>query len=571
MSDWASNRVGRFKAAWGRLGGAQRWLAAGLVAALLVAGGVGYYLNRPEWVVLVNQAEPRDAAAIVAKLQELKVPYRPTGDGYTIVVPKSEQYTAKLALAQAGLPKGGNVGLELFDEPKFGATDFDRRVNYLRAQQGELERALLRITELEYANVKLAIPEQTVFVRDQQPVTAAVMVQVRAGKKLTGEQVQGIVSFLSGSVQGLSPENVKVVDQTGRLLATGEDAPLDGDAAGTQAQRQLSMQRDLEQRVQTMLEPIFGAGNVLARVSLELSLDSSRVESNTVGNSTPKTTTTTRESVSNKTTPANSTTTTGAQAQGDAGAAPTYQGVNPTGTGTGDEWRTTTTTDFEVSQRKEVTLVSPGSVKKLSVGIAINRTDLTAAQVKEIKDAVAGATGAEEANVAVTAMTFFSQDKAPAVPSPTASGFKMLPVAVGGSLALMLLVVGYLLNRRRYDEPAFEGAGLGLPAENATVGASLNAALGLDDPLSVAAAAEPNDTEEAAPTDANAVAMPPVGAPPQTARERLEVVMNARPRRQITVDGQPPDPELVAQADDLIGTSPEAAAEVLRQWLKGGA
>ncbi|HWH70497.1 MAG TPA: flagellar basal-body MS-ring/collar protein FliF, partial [Candidatus Sulfotelmatobacter sp.] len=321
MASLAVGALGRMKEIWGRLNPTQRWLVGGLGLALAGAIGLAAYLNRTQWVTLVTRADPKDAAAIVARLNELKVPYQPSGDNtITIEVPKSEQYTAKLALAQSGLPKGDSVGMELFNEPKFGATEFDRKVNYLRAQQGELERALLRMAEIDYAKVQLAIPDKTVFARDQQPVTAAVLVQPRAGKRITNEQVNGIVNFVAGSVQGLTLENVKVVDQTGRLLSSGIADPnslgtgLDND----QLQRQLTMQRDVEQRVQSMLEPIFGGGNVVARVNLELNTETSRIESTTVGQSVPKQTESSKEAAQGKQSSAAATT--------DPNSPPIYQG-----------------------------------------------------------------------------------------------------------------------------------------------------------------------------------------------------------------------------------------------------
>jgi flagellar M-ring protein FliF len=571
VSNWASEFIGRLKDGWGRLTGGQRWLIAGLGASLALAVGVGYYLNRPVWVVLVSNADPKDAAAIVARLQELKVPYRPTGDGYTITVPQAEQYTAKLALAEAGLPKGTGVGMEIFDEPKFGATDFDQRVNFLRAQQGELERALLRIDAIEYANVKLAIPDKTVFTRDQQPVTAAVMVQPRAGHSLTSDTVLGIVNFVANAVQGLSTDNVKVVDQTGRLLSSGLNLQAGLDlGTGTDAdyaQRQAAMQQDIEHRVQTMLEPIFGSGNVVARVSLELNLDASRIENQSVGNATPKTTATTRETTSGA--PAGSQAGTGAA---DPGAAPVYQGQGGTTVTTGDQWRTQTTTTYEVSQRKEVTLVSPGAVKRISVGIAINRTDLTADQIKQIQDTVAGATGAVASAISVTAMPFSKEQTTVPVGTAATAGFRTTPLAVGLAAAVALLLAGFFLSRRRRYQPAGPEASMLAGAPQTASGSTLDVALGLAErPMDPAEAdGQPINSASDAP-EANQVLETEDGAENQAARDRLKLVMKSRPRRQLTIDGEPLDPDLLEHADELIETSPEACAEILRQWLRKGA
>lgn len=551
MNTSASDLFGQARHRWGRMAGAQRWLAGGLIAVFALATGLALYLNRTEWVVLVSQADPRDAAAIVGRLQELKVPYRPVGDGYTITVPKADQYTAKLALAQAGLPKGGSVGLELFDEVKFGSTDFDRRVNYLRAQQGELERALLRINEVEYASVKLAIPERTVFVRDQEPVTAAVMLQVRTGRKLTADQVLGIVNFVSGSVQGLNPERVQVVDQSGRLLSSGLNvAPGLEAAESDQLQRQMTMQRELETRVQSLLEPIFGAGNVVARINLELSMDSSRIESQTVTDGAPRNTEVVRETATGGVTG-----TGGDMGTGDGGAPPVYQGQEGALANSGDQWRTRTTTNYELSQRKEITLVVPGSVKRISVGIAVNRPDLSFEQIRQIQETVAGATGAEIAAISVATMQFSQGMTAlPEIVEP--SGFPIDPLVVGGGAAGLLLLLGYLFTSRRKQNVVQEPM-IPLGTSLGDAGSTLDVALGMNEepPLE---GRRGNLDEAAAPVDG------------QTARQRLEVVMKHRPKRQLVVDGQPIDNELIQHTDEVINGNPEAGAEVLRQWLKGG-
>lgn len=547
------------KAGWGRMRPAQRWLTAGLVAALLLAIGAGVYLNRPEWVVLVNQADPKDAAEIVARLQELKVPYQPVGDGYTIMVPKEEQYTAKLALAQSGIPRGGSVGMELFDEPKFGATDFERRVNYLRAQQGELERALVRISEVESANVKLAIPERSVFVREQQPVTAAVMLQLRPGRKLSGEQVKGVINFIAGSVEGLAEANVSVVDQSGRLLSAGL-----GEGAGEGdvdlLQRQMTLQRDMEQRVQTLLEPIFGAGNVIARVNLELNTESSKIEKQTVGGATPKSTEVVRE-----VTQGGTVTGAGPITPGNTDTAPTYVGQGGTTT-TGDQWKTTTTTVNELSQEKQVTLVAPGGVKRISVGIVVNRPDLTPAQIKQIQDTVSGATGASAFEISVANMSFNRADADATGKEAGAGRLSATPLWIGGGLAGLLLLVGFLLTRRRQRlEEEAEAEALPQFLEEAPIGTTIDVALGMESPRTQAAGADAAP-DAASPEDAATDEAEAGGG----ALEQLNIAMSKKPKRQLIVEGQPVDPELLAHAEELIDNSPDASAAVLKQWLRGG-
>jgi flagellar M-ring protein FliF len=562
------------KETWGRLGRTQRWLVGGLGVALVGAVGLAYWLNRPTYVTLVSGADPKDASAIVARLNDLKVPYKPSGQStITIQVPQTEEYTAKLALAEAGLPKGSSVGMELFDSPQFGSTDFDRKVNLLRAQQGELERALERMAEIDYANVKLAIPDQSVFIKDQKPVTAAVLVQPKAGKRLSTDQVNGIVNFVANAVEGLSIANVKVVDQSGRLLSNGisgtglDGAGLDND----QLQRQQAMQREMEQRVQTLLEPIFGPGNVVARVNLELNTDVSRIENTTVGQSVPQSTTSTKEAGQNKNASAQATT--------DPNSVPVYQG-DAGQNGSSDVWKTNTKTDYAVSQRKETTLIAPGSVKKISVGIAVNQPDITPDKIKSIQQTVASAVGADTTSISVAAMPF-NTSLAQTLGATSATGAaKVQPtaLALGLGSAAALLLLGFFLTRRREDEEADVQRPLDLQpqlvgAALVQTGGALDVALGLNplpvlngtpDPL--VAAAMGIDGGAAAP------ALDPGGLEvAQTPKQKLELIMASKPKRQIVLDGQPVDEDLMALIEELLDSSPEACAEMLRQWLKGGA
>lgn len=566
MKTRATELLGRIRAAWANASPVKRWLVVGLAAALLVAVGLGYYLNRPQWVVLVSDAEPEDAAAIASKLDDQKIPYRPTGDGYTIAVQESDFYTAKLALAEAGLLNSGTVGMELFNDSSFGETDFDKCVKLLRAQQGELERALMRIDEIKYANVKLAIPEESVFVREQKPVTAAILVETKPGAELTRQQVQGIINFVASSVEGLDPENIQVVDQSGKLLSAGldgSDEDLLAEADDSQLQRQQTLQEQMEYRVQTLLEPVFGAGNVVSRVHLELNLDSSRVESQTVEGATPSHTSTTQEMSTGLTGQA-------VGLSGDAAGAPVYQTGDQT-SNSGQVWKQTTETDYGLSQSTKVTVTPPGDIKRISVGVVINQPSLTAEQIASIQQTVAGATGAQTDAVSVIAMAF-NQGEAEEENEPAAETFKAvnpLVLGVGAGLALVLLLVGVIVTRRRRRAAEQALASAVEPAPGMTTGAALDVALGLDQ-----AAPAAGEEQQAAPTE-EAAAPPEEAAPEEekqdSPRRNLEIIMASKPKRQIIIDGQAVDEGLLEAAEELIHSSPEAAAEVIRRWLKGGA
>ncbi len=216
-----------------------------------------------------------DAASIMLKLKELKVPYRISGDGNSIMIPENMIYETRLQLANEGLPQGGGIGYELFDKSTFGLTEFVQKLNYQRALQGELSRTINQIAEVDKSRVHLVMPEKTLFIEDQEDATASVLLKLHPGRKLKKEQIQGIVHLVASGVIGLKPHNITVVDQYGNILLGGESSFL-GQISNSQLEYQNNLERRLENRVQTILEKVVGKGGVIARVSA--SLDFSQIE-----------------------------------------------------------------------------------------------------------------------------------------------------------------------------------------------------------------------------------------------------------------------------------------------------
>lgn len=175
------------------------------------------------YVVIYSNLELKDSADVVAQLKEQKVPYQIRDGGTAIAVPKDKADEARLTLAQNNLPLGGSVGWEIFNESKLGTTDFDRRIQFIRAISGELARTIKKIDAVQDARVQIVMPQTTLFEVTQVPVTASVLLQLKTGKRLLREQINGIVRLVSHSVENLRPENVSIVDVFGNIL-TGPDA-----------------------------------------------------------------------------------------------------------------------------------------------------------------------------------------------------------------------------------------------------------------------------------------------------------------------------------------------------------
>lgn len=236
---------------------------AGSVAGLIA---LALWTQQPDMQVLFTNLNGEDAAAIIDKLKETKVPYETTGGGSTVLVPSAQVHDLRLQLATQGLPHGGGVGYEIFDRTSIGMSEFVQKLNYRRALQGELARTIAQMPEVERARVHLAIPERRLFANEQDRARASVSLALRNGQTLTKAQVQGVVHLIASSVEGLQARDVTVVDGHGNMLsstATDETAGL----TNTQLEYQRTIERDIETRIQTMLERIVGLNKAVVRVS----------------------------------------------------------------------------------------------------------------------------------------------------------------------------------------------------------------------------------------------------------------------------------------------------------------
>ena len=214
---------------------------------------------------LFAQMESADAAEVVEWLKERKIPYRLESNGTAIHIPADKVYETRLELAGAGLPRGGGVGFEIFDKQSFGMTDFTQKINYLRAQQGELSRTIASLAPVEGARVHLALPEKRLFTEQQKAGSASVILKLGAGRQLKESQIQGIVHLIAGSVDGIEPENVTVVDSTGKILTTNPADEIAGPMTPGMLDYQQTLERRLESRAQSLLE--IGRASCRVRVS----------------------------------------------------------------------------------------------------------------------------------------------------------------------------------------------------------------------------------------------------------------------------------------------------------------
>lgn len=240
--------------------------AAAALVAVIVA--VVMWSSEPKYKVLFSNLDDRDGGAIVTALGTMNVPYRYNENGTALLVPADRVYDARLQLASQGLPRGGSVGFELMDNARFGASQFAEQINYQRGLEGELARSIEAMNTVQHARVHLAMPRQSLFVRERQAPTASVLLNLYPGRSLSDAQVSAISWLVASSVPELTAESVSIVDQNGRLLS----APL-GEGRGMDAD-QLRFVREIEQRtverILTILNPLVGPGNVHAQATADV-------------------------------------------------------------------------------------------------------------------------------------------------------------------------------------------------------------------------------------------------------------------------------------------------------------
>jgi len=249
-------------------------IAIGVVLSLLISIVVVsiIWIESPVYSILYYNLDTNDAAAVVNKLKEMRVPYRVKEPG-KIYVPADEVYELRLKLASEGLPKGGSVGFEIFDKSNFGVSDFVQNINYIRALQGELSRTIASLEEIEWARVHIAMPRESLFVSRQRSPSASVVLKLKPNMALSDDQVQGIVYLVAAGVPKLESKDVVVIDTEGHVLAGGDKNNL---FIGNQIKLKAQTERELEDKIQSLLERVVGPGKAIAKVSVDM--DFSRVE-----------------------------------------------------------------------------------------------------------------------------------------------------------------------------------------------------------------------------------------------------------------------------------------------------
>lgn len=243
-------------------------LLVAAAASIAVVAALFMWASSPEYRVLYSNLSEADGGRIIAELDSRGVPYQFSEGGQALLVPGNHVHTLRLQLAEQGLPRGGNLGLELMDNQAFGISQFAEQVNFQRGLEGELARSIESLGPVERVRVHLSMAKPSVFIRDREPAKASIVLTLLPGRVLGEGQVSAIVHMVSSSVPELSTEDVTVVDQNGRLLTANTTQGNDLD--GSQLAYITEVERSYQRRIENILSPILGSENVRAQVAAQI-------------------------------------------------------------------------------------------------------------------------------------------------------------------------------------------------------------------------------------------------------------------------------------------------------------
>jgi flagellar M-ring protein FliF len=356
-----------FQSAFGRYVG----LGAGIALVMSMIAGVWFWNQKPDYRVLISNFSDRDGGAIIAALQTMNVPYQFADGGGAILVPVEWVHDARLKLAAQGLPKGGNIGFELMENQKLGTSQFLEQVNFQRAMEGELARTINSIGIVQSARVHLAIPKPSAFVRNKQNPTASVMLNLHAGRGLDRQQVNAIVHLVSSSVPELSAKDVTVVDQNGNLLSSPDAQKNNLSMDPSQAKYVNELQEGIVRRIESILTPLLGDGNVRAEATAEVDFTHVEQAAETFKPNGNPAEAVIRSQQSNENRSADASASAGGVV-GAAGNKPNTAPAANTASAGNDVIQKESTTNYEVDKTIRISQKPMGEIKRLTVAVVVN-------------------------------------------------------------------------------------------------------------------------------------------------------------------------------------------------------
>jgi len=419
-------------------------MAASALAVLAVMLVMFKVASAPSYTTMLTGLDPAETGKITAALDSSGVGYQIENNGTGLAVVKGQVAQARIALAEKGLPGKGQPGFELFDKQKLGASDFQQKVTYQRALEGQIASTIGQIQGVSGAQVSLVLPEDQLFSQDQTPATAAVLLSGSA-TSLDPSAVRGIASLVSSSVKGLKPANVSITDASGTLLWPNSDSSA-GSGGANKLTAQARYNTQLQGSLDAMLVQTLGADKARVQVSSDLNVDETSLDKLTYAKKgVPLKTTDETERLRG----------TGGASGGTTGSAsnlPSYATSGSAG-GNSNYQRKSTQTDFGVDKTVQRTKVAPGQVNRLSVGLVVDKS-VPPAQVAQIKSAVSAAAGIDTTrgdvlNVSQVAFAKPAATAPAAGPAGDIMGYAKYGAVGLGLIAFLFFVMRHLKKRER--------------------------------------------------------------------------------------------------------------------------
>ncbi len=454
---------------WNSLSLAQRVslvIAPLLVAA--IAAGVIRWRHDAAFRTLYSSLAPEDAAAVTQKIREAGIEYRLDDTGSAVSVPEDRLAEARLALAGAGMPRSGRIGFELFDRTNPAASDFTEQVNYQRALEGELERTVATLDEVAQARIHITAGKDSVFLDSREPGKATVVLRLKQPMRIRPSSVTAIANLVASAVEGLAPDAVSIIDDSGRLL----NRPRTGDGEVNLDYRQ-QLESEMQAKLSAALEPLLGPGKFRTGVNIDCDFTSVDQSDEIYDSSQAATTSTQTTEESNN----------AALAGGTPGTASNLPGPPPKATaGTSGTVRRTENVAYQPSRTVRHTVSPKGTIRKISTVVLVDHsahwegagakakrvvTPPSAEVLKAVREVVAGVVAFNEQRgdqITVESLPF--ETAVDIGPPPAAApgtqqtkpGINRQQTIVFGiaGAAVLLAIVGALFLMRKKKTPAVE-------------------------------------------------------------------------------------------------------------------
>jgi flagellar M-ring protein FliF len=455
------------------------WIAAVVIALIGGFSAISHWNQEGDFKPLFSGVAAEDAGPMLAKLKELGADYRLEDNGSTVMVPSGKVAELRIEMASAGLPKSGRIGFELFDKANFGASEFAEQVNYHRAIEGELERSVMSIREVEQARVHVTLAKDSLYTEQRESAKASVLIKLRHQASLSPQNIAAICQLTASAVPGLAADQVSLVDTMGNLLSrprpnSGTDGSQD---TGATLDYRKGVERDLQNKIVATLEPLLGANHFRAGVSVDVDLTSGEQSEETF-DPTKTVMVSSQESADGPSLPSAS------GIPGTPSALP--RPISKPTTGASNYARHTENVTYQTSRLVKHTKLPQGAIKKVSLSVLVDHNvrwegsgdkakrivePPSAEKLKVIHDVVAAATGIDPARgdqLVVEAFPFeltlnsdpvgFNTLPAPSAPPSqiqlpkwleTLRDKKPVLIGVGGGLLLALAGGAFVWMRKR--------------------------------------------------------------------------------------------------------------------------